>query len=240
MSACEPHPSKSSPELWFVDLTACAPSLLQVERQQPRLPAGDQFGGHNERMVAHIALRIILERHSGQVVRGLPFEVGTSGKPLLPESLPFFSLSHCRGFALIAVDASGAIGVDLESTRSIRMPADRTRLLLAAASALAPSEKELGGTDQDLLQAWVRLEAFAKADGRGIGHLLTALGIVGARTVDISASLRNVRDSWPPFTLYDLDVPAGHFAALAALGSARSSRPSVRQFSELIAHLPAM
>lgn len=240
MSASEPHPYRRSPEVWFVDLTACAPALLQAERELPRLPADDQFDGHTERKVAHIALRIVLERHAGQVVRGMPFAVGTSGKPLLPAGLPFFSLSHCPGFALIAVVASGAIGVDLERTRSIRMPADRTRLLLAAASALAPNERELGATGQDLLHAWVRLEAFAKADGRGIGRLLTALGIVGARTGDISASVRTVRESWPPFALRDLDVPVGHFAALAALNDPLSARIPVRQFSELIANLLAM
>jgi 4'-phosphopantetheinyl transferase len=240
MSASEPHPGQRSPEVWFVDLTACAPSLLQAEREFPRLPADDQFGGHTERKVAHIALRVVLERHAGQVVRGMPFAVGDSGKPLLPAGLPFFSLSHCPGFALIAVDASGAVGVDLERTRSIRMPADRTRLLLAAASALAPSERELCDTGQDLLQAWVRLEAFAKADGRGIGHLLTALGIVGARTGDISASVRSVRESWPPFALRDLDVPVGHFAALATLSEALPARLPVRQFPELVGDLSPM
>ena len=170
----------------------------------------------------------------------MPFEVGATGKPLLPAGLPFFSLSHCPGFALVAVDASGAIGVDLEATRSIRMPVDRTRLLLTAASALAPGEQELGTSDRDLLQAWVRLEAFAKADGRGIGRLLTALGIVGARTTDIALSLCSIRASWPPFALHDLDVPAGHFAAMAALGGALAAWPPVRHFPELVADLQTM
>ena len=169
----------------------------------------------------------------------MPFAVGTSGKPLLPAGLPFFSLSHCPGFALIAVDVSGQSA----STWSAPVPSacrPTGRVSCWPRRQLAPSERELGATGQDLLHAWVRLEAFAKADGRGIGRLLTALGIVGGRTGDISASVRTVRESWPPFALRDLDVPVGHFAALAALYDPLSARIPVRQFSELIANLLAM
>jgi 4'-phosphopantetheinyl transferase len=88
----------------------------------------------------------------------------------------------------------------------------RRRIVEAAARrtygpALAP------GRDGDILRAWVRLEATAKAGGTGIGRLLTEEGVVGGQ---MPAPERSVADQ---FDVRDLEVPDGHVAAVAAAAS---------------------
>jgi hypothetical protein len=71
----------------------------------------------------------------------------------------------------------------------------------------------------------VRLEAFAKADGCGIGRLLTRLGILGAggaaRTDQRAASeivAELVRES-PHTVVSDLQLGDGVFAAVVVAGT---------------------
>ena len=113
-------------------------------------------------------------------------------------------------------------------------PASRT-LHLAAASISAA-----------VLQAWCRLEAFAKAHGSGIGRTLADLGLrSGApRTpADIEAAARcSVRDAG--LIVRDLPIAVGLYAAVALEKAARlqpQTLPTDRIGLErlLTAHLPS-
>ncbi len=130
-------------------------------------------------------------------------------RPVLDGGGAVFSLSHASGFALIALaseasDAGAAvvpggmaasdtappatIGVDLEAaTRRLAMPRDRQDAIRRAGSALLPAAGPLGDDSVAVLRAWTRLEAVAKADGRGIGWLLSELSARTRRPVAIEA-----------------------------------------------------
>lgn len=163
-----------SAEIWFVDMAACAVVLDELERATPRLPPPADMKPP-ERRRAHIALRLLLERKLGAGIRGVPFVRSATGKPSLPGTPVHFSLAHTHTAALVAVCDSGSIGVDLEAPRTIRIPAHRRPGIEALAVRVAGGAP-LGGQDADarFLHAWVRLEAVAKAEGTGIGHLLEA------------------------------------------------------------------
>ncbi len=82
------------------------------------------------------------------------------------------------------------------------------------------------------LQAWVRLEALAKADGCGIGRLLTRLGILGVsekfapgRRAPAIWSRRCSPVSTPP-SVRDLQLGDGVYAAVASIGVAAVGEPA--------------
>lgn len=164
-------------ELWLIDLEAAGQALEELESALPRLPGGLDTPAAGHKRHAHIALRILLERvHGRGAVHRVPFVRSHRGKPVLPEISGDFSLAHTAHFALAGINPGGPIGVDLEQLRQLAMSAARQEAIVRAASrlgAVAPSSEALG-----TLQAWTRLEALAKADGRGIGW---ALEVFGAR-----------------------------------------------------------
>jgi 4'-phosphopantetheinyl transferase len=214
-------------EVWLVDLEASSAALEALEAATPRLDATSRLqwesmqdeATRRARRSAHIALRIVLERALGPEIRARPFARNAAGKPSLGDTGGFgFSLAHTAGFALIALGAE-PIGVDIENMRPVLMPARRRPSIEAAAIALAAGAP-LDEHDDDarLLRAWVRLEAVAKAQGRGLAPLLERLrpdraplppqeGLAGALGNGVVA--------------HDLSVPRGLFAAVA-LGAGRN------------------
>ncbi len=93
---------------------------------------------------------------------------GAYGKPMLASGAVQFSLSHCRGLAVCAVEARPC-GVDCE-------PAERQVSLKAAKRFCTPEELELAGENQALLlQLWTLKEAYCKMTGRGLLDLKQAV-----------------------------------------------------------------
>jgi 4'-phosphopantetheinyl transferase len=91
-----------------------------------------------------------------------------------------------------------------------------------AARELAPRALLPLDPDRRLLQAWVRIEAAAKAEGTGVGPLLTRLGVGGTS-----------REANPPsvpasIEVHDLALADGLFGAVAL--AAGASLPAVRAF----------
>lgn len=225
-------------ELWLVDLEAAAPALEALEGDLPRLAADDRARAlrasdpreRRHRLAAYMALRILLERIAGPVARRQGFVRGPRGKPHLATGEAAFSLSHTDGLALIGVAPAGAIGVDLERERALRMSARRRNAILAAGTGLATAPLNQGaGDDVVLLRAWCRLEAFAKAQGHGLAHVLAELGVRGGgsrqpSSAGIEAAARRLatRDG---LEIRDLKLPPGLFAAVATAAPVAAPRP---------------
>jgi len=218
-------------ELWLVDLERAGPALHALEADEPRLSADDRARARRaagsrdrlDRTTAYIALRIALERIAGHQTRGVNFKRATAGKPRLGGGQAGFSLSHSDGFALLGVTRLGEIGVDLERARSVRISARRRDLILAAGQGLV-DVTPAGGTADPLpqdafLQAWVRLEAFAKAHGGGLARVLTDIGIRGDRSsaatpARIATAARRLVEG-SNLQVRDLRLPSGLRGALA-------------------------
>lgn len=176
-----------------------------------------------ERLAAHVSLRILLERAVGAQWRGAPLTRSGHGKPHLEGAPVAFSLSHAPGLALIGLARSGLIGVDVERTRPVRVNEPRRGRIEAAAAALNAAQPLPEGADQRFLQAWVRLEALAKAQGCGLGRLLTRLGLIANGEVDSGAlgeRIAAVRGAALGAVVCDLRLGEGLYAA-AALGPQR-------------------
>ena len=175
-------------EIWSVDLARVTASLLSLDAEHGLLAPEerDRASGltlrvvTEERLAATIALRLLLERVAGPGLRGVPFTRNATGKPMLPDASCHFSLSHVDGWAVVAL-STAPVGVDVERLRTVAIDPVRRGRIEAAAAAFAPaSPRAVSSCGHRFLQAWTRLEALAKADGRGIGRLLTELGVLGA------------------------------------------------------------
>jgi 4'-phosphopantetheinyl transferase len=174
-------------ELWLVDLAASGPALAAIERATPRLEAAERARAEaladprerDERLAAHVALRLLVERVAGPAVRGRPLVRGPAGKPHLAGGGAELSLSHTAGFALIGVSATQAVGVDLEGMRPLGFSPRRRDEIAAAGTGLGGRPLPAGSGDRAVLQAWVRIEAFSKARGTALAQTLAHLGLRG-------------------------------------------------------------
>jgi 4'-phosphopantetheinyl transferase len=227
-------------EVWSIDLGACRAALLQAEAVTPRLPEGVHFpDGADERRLAHIALRILLERAAGVGIRRTNFEVSHAGKPSLAGSPLAFNLSHSAGQALVALAMPGPTGVDIEAADRRLGPLLSRRARIEAMAVTLAGGRALA-TSSPTLQAWVRLEAFAKADGRGIGMLLTRLGIMGPAISDDEAKRRaaDLLGQEMAVSIDDLDLVPGFVGALARQRDL--APPTIHPFPRTAAEITAL
>lgn len=108
-------------------------------------------------IVARAALRLLLCGRIGCIPEELRIEVAEHGKPFVPDTTLQFNLSHSGDRALIALSEHCEVGVDVERPgRNVR----------AVDRALSDDERASG---DDPLQIWCRKEAWAKAQGGGLG-----------------------------------------------------------------------
>lgn len=152
--------------------------------------------------LSHSAVRLILSAFIGLDPRSIRIAIGVWGKPYLLGPGPNFSLSHDGDLALVAVTRQGPIGVDVERVRSglelaaFARPLVRARDV-ACIDALAPEERSRGW-----FKAWTRLEAAAKAAGKGLSD-------------DSVGDL----DGLAPFRIWNLDVDDTRVGAVATTPS---------------------
>jgi 4'-phosphopantetheinyl transferase len=206
-------------EIFFVDLVRSEAALDAEERQTPRLSEADLARAHTiadeegRRLwrAARIATRIVLERTAGESLRGVPFQIGSGGRPGLADGAPHFSISHSGDAALVAVAKAMPVGIDLErKDRALQMSDDRRLRIIRAAGRLNPALPLSARRDTDVLAAWVRLEAVAKALGTGIGSLLTKEGVIGA------AGMSDLAPSGRDIEVRSLTVDEAYVGAIAA------------------------
>jgi 4'-phosphopantetheinyl transferase len=228
-------------ELWLVDLKEAAAGLAELEAETPRLSAGDRQralrlphrGEQRLRLAAYCALRLALERLAGACVRQRAYTFGRAGAPYLRGTGVRFSLSHTGGIALIGVTRARAIGVDVEGIRAVRLSERRRQELLAVGAGLAMmAAGKRAPAAHDIVQAWTRIEAFAKARGCGLARVLEDLRLRGpvtrilqpARLTAVAAAEAARRALW----VSDL-APGGDLVGAIAL-DATVALPSLRRF----------
>ncbi len=216
--------------LWLVDRQASAVALETLERQCPRLSIADKSRADtmarepNPRAdlwrAGRIALRVVLEQAMNRAgrsalaerLRGHPFDLTAHGEPSLVGAPFVFSQSDAGPYLLIGVSSQGRIGVDLELPRRFAMSAARQARVIAAARCLAASAVS---EPLSLLQAWTRIEAFAKARGPSLARVLTELGLIGVAATSENASRARAVATGSGFLTHDLSLPHGLIAAVA-------------------------
>ena len=122
------------------------------------------------------------------------------------------------------------------------MSSRRREEILAVAAGLAAVPVGDPASDEALLRAWCRLEAFAKARGEGLSHVLGELGLrnAGGRQLackQIAAAARHLARQ-AGLEIADVSLPRGLYGAVAAaepppVPTARAAFPPIsRPFAE--------
>lgn len=238
-------------EVWFVDLDAAEAVLEDAETTAPRLSREDveeiarlvHADRRRERRLSRIALRLLLARAAGDGrYDGVALTRSPSGRPSVTGALFDFSISHAAGCALLGLahGAKARIGVDLEGLRDLAMSDERRRRIVAAAAVVAGAPRSLDDPVDiaDVLGAWVRLEALAKASGVGMARVLSATGVIGRR----SAPGAGPGEHQPSrFAVGDIglgNIGGGRlFAAVACSRELRSMPRAARAFPQTAAAL---
>jgi 4'-phosphopantetheinyl transferase len=122
----------------------------------------------DEFQVSRALLRVLLGRYLDRDPSRLEFRPGPQGKPALAGAAPLsFNVSHSFGVALIAVRASGEVGVDLEQVRPFENDLGLAGRFFCAAEAAAL--RALGDERREaFFHVWTRKEAYLKASGVGL------------------------------------------------------------------------
>jgi 4'-phosphopantetheinyl transferase len=211
-------------DIRLVDLDLLGPQLDEIDRhlnllsdEERSWPESAVPEQSRRRRAARLALRLLLLQAGATGARGAPLQLDRHGKPELSGSAMAFNVSHSGGLALIALAREGPIGIDLEAPRRVALGPARQALIEAAGAVLgtpAPAS-ELG-----FLDAWTRLEAFAKARGSGIGALLTELGITARGVRNLSAARAAARAgevlAASELAVAPLALPGSHAGAVCA------------------------
>lgn len=211
--------------VWVIDFDRSAEQILTWARDRgldanppPSRLTSESVSAH--RLAAYCAVRLRIAALDGFERAKRSFDVGAGGKPTLARDGISFSLAHSAGWALVAVARDACVGVDLLAMRDLALSPERGAAIEAAAIALAGGRPlSAGRPSHRTVQAWVRLEAVAKATGDGIGALLERLDIRPGRT---PASERNTAGL--PIAA-DLALPDGLFGAIAATSTAFGPEP---------------
>lgn len=227
--------SASNTHVWYVDVAVCAGALQSWQDRAGALDVAtrarlDQIKNDNERktrFTVHSALRVLIEHTKGPSWRNKPLVYSSAGKPSMPGLGQSLSLSHTKGVGLIALSPSPTVGVDIEARhRCIKMQPERQQAIISAAGAVSQMSAQQQ-TQLSFISAWVRLEACAKATGRGLAPLLTeAMAPLRQNGAQILA--KETEGLADKLSVYELEVAPGFVAAIA-LGKAQSA-PEVHRF----------
>ena len=122
-------------------------------------------------VLAHALRRLLLASCLGAEPGEVVFTAGLSGYPdPVPDGTDWWyhSLSHSARFVAVAAAPNIRLGVDIEGPRALRHAGELARMLLAPDGGNGGRAAPQPPPHADVLAAWVRWEALAKATGEGL------------------------------------------------------------------------
>jgi 4'-phosphopantetheinyl transferase len=228
MTARQP-PSPETVDVWSISLTSAMspssrPTGVLSTAETARAERFVQPKDRQRFITARTALRGILGSYLGLPPAAISFRINAHGKPYLhpaPAMLQF-NLSHSGDWALCAVTTAGEVGVDIERVRPCS-PAYRlkvARRFFSAHEYHAINSAGPTGIDSAFFSGWTRKEAYIKCHGKGLAIPLDTFTV----SIGAASPATLIQSDWNPVDvtqcrLYDLDVPAGYYAALALLNT---------------------
>jgi 4'-phosphopantetheinyl transferase len=207
--------------VWLASAESASPALAAL------LDAGERdrwrsFRRPRDRatyLVAHALLRVVAGAQLGVPPGAVALDAvcpscgAPHGRPRLPGTKVYVSLSHSDGLAAVAVTTAGEVGVDVERVA----PWDDT----LDSEVLTPAERRavLAASDRDraFTALWTRKEALLKATGTGLLVPPAAVGAAAPGRAHVA----------------DVDAGPGYAGAVVVLGTVtgvtrRDADPALR------------
>ena len=183
-----------------------------------------RFPIHRDRFIAGRGLlRQLLATYLGVEPRSLDFRYGARGKPALAGSSRGvqFNVAHSEDLLLMAITRDGVVGVDVERVRGLP---DFEELVSQFFSPNECSQFRKLSSEQKpaaFFNLWTRKEAWLKATGEGITHLLNQVEVSFLPSEPAwLIRLPNAYVNTSSWSLYELAPQPGFTAALALAGDA--------------------
>jgi 4'-phosphopantetheinyl transferase len=190
-------------------LEQCLSLLSQPEQERAQRRTHPEARLHS--VIGRGCLRVLLGAALQVDPREVPLVTGSNGKPLLVDNELAFNVAHSGNCILIALCHGTSVGIDIEQinpemdylpvAQDSLTPAEFSHLLAIA----DPAKRR-----RTFYRFWVRKEAIAKADGRGLGLRLASFEVASTSSIALHDSI---------FYLSDLPIDES-FAAAVALDAA--------------------
>jgi Phosphopantetheinyl transferase len=177
-----------------------------------------RFDLHRNRFIAGRGqLRLLLSHYTKQEPAKLQFSYGPHGKPKLVGMEPSlqFNLAHSAELALLAVNRTISLGVDLEELHPLDDAPALVARFFSSRENLAFQQLPENQKLTAFFNLWTRKEAWLKATGQGIGYSLDKVEV--SFLPDEEARLHSVPEntSASEWQLTSLKPATGFTAALA-------------------------
>jgi 4'-phosphopantetheinyl transferase len=202
--------------VWRVSLAADekqgAGFLAILSADERKRAAGFKFEVDRQRfVVAHGVLRLLLAAYLRELPERLVLVPDSRGKPRLAgpsgDSIRF-NLSHSGDMALCAFAQGLEVGVDIEQIGREVDELDIARRMFAPNEVRQLETMQGDERTAAFFQSWTRLEAVAKASGRGLGGMPLGEGAAKGGSDDGAV--------WP---IVSLQPGSGYAGAVAAEGT---------------------
>lgn len=168
--------------VWLADLYQSRPSSALLSPDEQERAKRFRFEKDRCNFVARrTLLRLILARYLRIHPASVQFRYGPNGKPELRHATGCelcFSQSHSGSFALYAMARGFQIGIDLEEVRQIPEIGQVVRQICSLREAAAFGRLPAEDQRNAFFQIWTAKEAFVKATGLGLSHLLQSFEVV--------------------------------------------------------------
>ncbi|MCY4338707.1 MAG: 4'-phosphopantetheinyl transferase superfamily protein [Gammaproteobacteria bacterium] len=208
----------ASTELGEEQVRSYAKSLTETELGRAR--KFKSATKYREYVITRGLLRQILHKAAGLNLSGIDFSYGAHGKPYLEDNSTAgsiaFNVSHSHGLALVALAASGRLGVDLEQVKPGVAWRELAERYFSAAECRALQAQTSSARPRACCACWTRKEAFIKALGAGLSHGLKQFDVsVDPDAAEVNLTLRITDEDANDWQLRNLPMPPGYRAALA-------------------------
>ena len=220
-------------DLSSVELDLLETTLSEIERERT---VRFRFDTQRKRYIAsHGWLRRILGGYLAIHPEALAYEHSARGKPSLAcagrMSGLEFNMAHSEHLALIAVGRHLRIGVDLEWVRPLEDAAELVARFFSKRESAAFQELPDHLKPSAFFNLWTRKEAWLKATGEGIAHLLDQVEVSfepgkPAQLLTLPTHY-STAEKW---SIYDIAVQPGFTAALAV--NSTRVQPQLRSIND--------
>lgn len=166
-------------KIYFYDMSKLSDSKIKLGYEM--LDSNKKFKVDNcnndERrrtiIASDLLTRTMLSQHLSISPYDITFAHSSHGKPILPNSVVQFNVSHSGNYWVGCVD-SKACGIDIEVIREVDLNAAK-RFATANEMEYINSHND---TNLALLEIWTRKEAYFKSIGCGIATVLSAVDVL--------------------------------------------------------------
>lgn len=174
-------PAEGEVRVWAINLATASSDVLRaatlLDEQERTRASRFHFEIHQNRFIlARAALRRVLAYCAGVSPKTIAFRYGTNGKPHLATQAALaelhFNLTHSADLALVAVAWSFEVGVDVERVHPINDMDEMVKRFFCPAEIRVFASLPVHEKPAAFFNLWTRKEAWLKATGEGISHLL--------------------------------------------------------------------